>query len=111
MKSPRSAKTNAQEGDGRPLLRLYVAGQLPASREAEAMLRSLSSAENGNAPILEVVDLLVEPDRALTDGIIVTPTLVRLAPKPELRIRGFLSDPARVRSALGLQPPSPIVHE
>ena len=70
------------------------------------MLRTLATEENGNAPILEVVDLLLEPDRALADGIIVTPTLVRLAPKPELRILGFLSDPARVRAALGLQPRS-----
>lgn len=34
--------------------------------------------------------------RALTDGIIVSPTLLKLAPQPLARVIGDLSDTARV---------------
>ncbi len=45
---------------------------------------------------MEIVDLLVEPRRGMADGIIVTPTLLKLAPKPPQRLIGNLSDTARV---------------
>ncbi|HUR58107.1 MAG TPA: circadian clock KaiB family protein [Opitutaceae bacterium] len=103
MSAPRTSKANAGRATDRVVLRLYVAGQLPGSAEAEAMLRTLCAEQATKPPKLEVVDLLQQPDRALQDGIMVTPTLVRLTPKPEVRILGFLSDLARVRSALGLR--------
>jgi hypothetical protein len=48
------------------------------------------------------------PKRALSDGVLVTPTLVRLEPKPVQTIIGTLSDPARVVAALGL-PDRPMI--
>jgi len=48
------------------------------------------------------VDVLLEPERALSDGIIVTPTLVRLAPLPVVQILGALSNLGLVRATLGL---------
>jgi circadian clock protein KaiB len=50
---------------------------------------------------LEIVDLLKFPKRALADGVIVTPTLVKLRPLPVQRIVGNLSDMAEVLLALG----------
>jgi len=41
------------------------------------------------------------PARALKDGIIVTPTLVRLVPAPARKIIGTLSDRNQVLLALG----------
>jgi circadian clock protein KaiB len=79
--------------------------------EAEATLRTLWVGPKATPPKLEVVDLLQEPDRALADGIMVTPTLVRLSPGPEVRILGFLSDLTRVRSALGLSAQSKGHHD
>jgi len=111
MKSPRPSRTKRSGGTGRLSLRLYVAGQLPGSVDAEAILRTLCAGSESTPPKLEVVDLLQEPDRALADGIMVTPTLVRLSPKPEVRILGFLSDLARVRSALGLSAQSKGNHD
>jgi circadian clock protein KaiB len=49
----------------------------------------------------ELVDVVEEPPRALQDGILVTPTLVRFAPLPEVWIIGDLSDGNRVAQALG----------
>ena len=43
-----------------------------------------------------------EPERALADGILMTPTLIRLAPLPLRRIIGTLSDARVVLQTLGL---------
>jgi circadian clock protein KaiB len=49
-----------------------------------------------------VVDVMETPLRALTDGVMLTPTLVRLAPLPVVKMVGDLSDTPRVRAALGM---------
>lgn len=86
-------------------LRLYVAGTLPRAEAAKANLRRLCSELGANQPTVEIVDVFVHPERPLLDGIIVTPTLVRISPKPVVKILGILSDLAPVRVALGLEPP------
>ena len=86
------------------VLRLYVAGRLPCSMEAETNLGLLCAEQDGDRPRVEIVDVLLEPERALSDGIIVTPTLVRLAPLPAVQILGALSNLRLVRAALGLVP-------
>jgi len=49
---------------------------------------------------IEIVDVSQQPDRALADGIIVTPTLVKVAPGPKQVIMGNLSNIPRVLSAV-----------
>jgi circadian clock protein KaiB len=87
-------------------LRLYVAGNAPNSAAALANLAKLfpAPAASGQPVSIEVVDLLHEPSRGLDDGIIVSPTLVRLAPHPVRRIVGDLSDHEAVLYALGVPP-------
>jgi circadian clock protein KaiB len=87
-------------------LRLYVAGNAPNSAAALANLAKLfpGSEANGPAVAIEVVDLLHEPSRGLVDGVVVSPTLVRLAPAPVRRIVGDLSDHQAVLLALGVPP-------
>jgi circadian clock protein KaiB len=83
-------------------LRLYVAGEGPNSRLARENLRRIL-AEHASDPVeVEVVDCMRHPKRALNDGVLVTPTLVRLDPGPVQTIIGTLSDRQRVVSALGL---------
>lgn len=106
MSSLRPSKTKRSGAAGRISLRLYVAGRLPGSLEAEARLRALCAEHGANQPTIEIVDMLQEPERALHDGIVVTPTLLRLSPEPALRILGALSDLERVRSALGFGAPT-----
>jgi circadian clock protein KaiB len=86
----------------RLVLRLYVAGDGPNSTAARANLRRILAPFDAAMYSLEIVDCLREPMRALQDGILVTPTLVRLEPPPERTIVGSLSDTARVVEALGL---------
>jgi circadian clock protein KaiB len=81
-------------------LRLYVAGNSPNSVRAEANTRALCLAHFPGVHELEIVDLLTHPDRAHADQVIVTPTLIRLAPAPPRRAIGSLSDAAGVLSML-----------
>jgi circadian clock protein KaiB len=64
-------------GQGKVLLRLYIVAGTPNSVAAEANLRS---ALDGKAIQcnLEIIDVTADPDRAIADGILVTPTLVRV---------------------------------
>lgn len=83
------------------VLRLYVAGNAPNSLRARSNLKTLCAALTRQVEV-EVVDVLETPKRALTDGVLLTPTLVRLAPPPILKMVGDLSDTLRVRMALGI---------
>ncbi len=82
-------------------LRLYVAGQAPNSVLAIANARAICEDHYLTGYRLEIVDLMDHPLRALEDGIVVTPTLVRLLPKPARKVIGTLSDQKQVVLALG----------
>ena len=81
-------------------LRLYVAGQAPNSVRAVANVRAICDEHFPSGHELEIVDLLEHPKRALADGIIVTPTLLKLLPLPVQRVIGSLSDTNQVLLAL-----------
>lgn len=81
-------------------LRLYVAGHAPNSVRAVANVRAICDEHFASGHQLEIVDLLEHPKRALADGIIVTPTLLKLLPLPVKRVIGSLSDTDQVLLAL-----------
>ena len=81
-------------------MRLYVAGHAPNSVRAVANVRAICDEHFASGHELEIVDLLEHPKRALADGIIVTPTLLKLAPSPVQRVIGSLSDTNQVLLAL-----------
>ena len=85
--------------------RLYVAGDAQNSAQAVANLTALCRAYLKDRHAIEVVNVFREPKRALADGILMTPTLVKLAPSPApKRIVGTLSQTQPVLQALGLEP-------
>jgi circadian clock protein KaiB len=71
--------------------RLYVADDTQNSVEAIANLNAICQSHAPNRYDIEIVDVLREPKRALTDGVFMTPMLVKLAPSPVRRILGTLS--------------------
>lgn len=81
-------------------LRLYIAGSAPNSLRANGNAKAICEEYFQGVYSLEVVDIIAAPRRALADGIIVTPTLLRLAPLPVLRVIGNLSDTDRVLMVL-----------
>jgi len=82
--------------------RLYVAGDGPNSIQAIANLNQLCRELLPDRHEIEIVDVLCEQQRALADGVILTPLLVKLAPAPISRIVGTLSRREPVLQALGL---------
>jgi circadian clock protein KaiB len=52
---------------------------------------------------LQVVDILEHPQRAMSAGILVTPTLVKLSPPPAAQVVGNLSDTEKVLIAIGIR--------
>ncbi len=89
--------------------RLYVAGQTERSQAAEANLRALCESRVSGGYELEVVDATEQPGLAEEQRILATPTVVRLAPLPQRRVIGDLSDHQRAAYALGLpERPGPV---
>src|SRR5689334_21661519 len=88
-------------GGERLVLRLYVAGGAPNSLRAVANTRAFCDEHFASGYDLEIVDLLTKSQSAgaLADGIVVTPTLIRLRPLPVRRLIGNLSDTNQLRLA------------
>lgn len=82
--------------------RLYVAGDAQNSLQARANLAALCDELLADRHTVDVVDVFKDPGRALADGIFMTPTLVKLAPKPTRKIVGTLSHRQSLLDALGL---------
>ncbi len=97
-------QTSRATGNGRragPLeLRLYVVRGAKNSSRALANLTAILQQHFADDFHLEVVDVLQDPRRALADGILVTPTLVKLSPAPRALVAGDLSQTERVLQAL-----------
>jgi circadian clock protein KaiB len=84
--------------------RLYVAGDAANSMQAVANLRALCLEHMPERHDIEVVDVLREPQRALDEGVLLTPMLVRVSPNPIRKIVGNLSLPQSLLQMLELPP-------
>ncbi len=84
-------------------LRLYIVGGAPNSVQAIANLGAICEQYLKDGYRLEVVDILEHPRRAMADGVLVTPSLKKLAPLPSANVVGNLSDKVKVLLALGLE--------
>lgn len=82
--------------------RLYIAGEAMNSTQALANLEALCREQLGSHYLIEVVDVVREPERARSDAILMTPTLLRIAPSPMRKIVGTLNDKATLMQALDL---------
>ena len=87
--------------------RLYIAGDAPNSVLAVANLKAICREYLPERHEIEIVDVVYHPRQALDDGVLLTPTVVKLAPNPVRKIIGNLSDRQAVLYALGLQSLSP----
>jgi circadian clock protein KaiB len=87
------------------VMRLYIANNAPNSIRAVANLAAICKEHLKDKFKLEIIDVLEYPLRALADGILVTPSLAKLAPSPAAKIVGNLSDKSSVLHALGIAEP------
>jgi len=84
--------------------RLYIAGDAPNSVQAIANLHEICREYLPSRHQIEIVDVLLDPKRALSDGVLLTPTLVKLSPAPLRKIVGTLGQLQPVLQALGVSP-------
>jgi circadian clock protein KaiB len=82
--------------------RLYVAGDTPNSARARMNLGALCRKHLMGCYKIQIVDVFKDPNRAMIDGILMTPTLIKLAPSPVRMVVGTLSQSASLLDALGL---------
>jgi circadian clock protein KaiB len=82
--------------------RLYVAGDAPNSLQARANLARLCEQYLPDRHEIEIVDVVLEPKRALSESILMTPMLVTDSPYPGHRIVGNLSNTEPILQILGL---------
>jgi len=85
------------------VMRLYIANNAPNSRRAVANLEAICKEHLKDNFRLEIIDVLETPQRALADGILVTPSLTKVSPSPAAKIVGNLSDRGSVLHALGIK--------
>jgi hypothetical protein len=97
---PGAAATSGAKGN-EICLRLYVASTTPNSERAKA---NLDTALRDFADLprfsVEFVDVLADAKRAVTDNVIVTPTLLAIGPKRQLIMIGDLSDSNKLQGLL-----------
>ena len=86
------------------VMRLYIAAGAPNSVKAVANLQAICKQHLQDGFKLEIIDVLEFPLRALADGILVTPSLSKIAPSPGTKVVGNLSDRSNVLVALGIKP-------
>lgn len=85
---------------------LFITGHTPRSTEAVANLRALCEEHLEGRYDLEVIDLYQEPARATGHQIIASPTLIKLLPRPLVRMVGNLADREQLRRKLNLPGPA-----
>ena len=87
--------------------RLSVTGRAHRSQAAESNLRELCRTLASDDYEVEEIDTEESPERAASDHVMVTPTVLRIAPPPLLRVIGDLSDLRHAAVYLGFpDPPS-----
>ncbi len=86
----------------RHLLRLYVAGNTPASARAIVNIREICETHLKGRYQLEVIDIHQQPELAKGKQIIATPTLIKELPPPLRRVIGDLSRKERILIGLDL---------
>jgi circadian clock protein KaiB len=82
--------------------RLYVAGNGPNSSQAISNLQALCREHLPERHDIEIVDVFLEQQQALADGVVLTPMLVKLSPAPVRKIIGCLSQTKPALLALDL---------
>jgi circadian clock protein KaiB len=83
------------------VLRLYIVGGAPNSVQAIANLEAICQEHLKEGYKLEVVDVLEHPGRAMAEGVLVTPSLAKLFPRPEGIDKGDKREAAKRAAAAG----------
>ncbi len=84
------------------VFRLFVAGHEANSTLARGNLARLCGEHLKGRHQIEVVDVMTDTATAYRNGVLVTPTLLLIAPRPRVTLLGSLNDEGQVLAALRL---------
>lgn len=84
-------------------LRLYVAGKTQKSITALSNLKKYCEEHLEDEYVIQVIDLLEQPQLAEGDQILAIPTLVKKVPEPVRKIIGDLSNKEKVLVGLDIR--------
>ncbi len=76
--------------------KLYIAGKTPVSMNAINSLKGLLEDKFKDQYLLQIIDVIGNPEVAESDKIFATPTMVKTHPPPVVRIIGDLSNREKV---------------
>jgi circadian clock protein KaiB len=89
--------------DGKYILRLFVAGINPKSKNAIENLREICEENLKGEYELEIIDIYQQPIFAKEGQIVAAPTLIKELPPPVRRFVGDLSDKKKLLLGLDLR--------
>ncbi len=85
------------------VLRLYIAGMTPKSKQAILSLKKICDGHLKDRYELEVIDIIRNPVLAAGEQIIATPTLIRKLPAPLRRFIGDMTEAERIVLGIDLK--------
>ncbi len=92
------------EKDIKYVLRLYITGSTPRSKEAIRNIRRICEEELEDRYDLEVIDVYQQPELAKKEQILAAPTLIRKLPLPLRKLVGDMSNKEKVILGLEIMP-------
>jgi circadian clock protein KaiB len=84
------------------VFQLFVAGDETHSKVARDNLREICESHIKGRYTIQIVDVFKAFDAALENGIFLTPALIRVSPRPRIKIFGDLGDTRKVATVLEL---------
>jgi circadian clock protein KaiB len=89
--------------DGKLVLQLYVSGMSGKSMEAIENIKHLCDEHLMGIIELEVIDIYKNPEAAVENQIIFSPSLIKQLPLPKRTLIGTFSDTEKVIKGLGIR--------
>ena len=93
---------NDSEIDTVYVLQLYITGASPNSTRAVSNIKNICETHLKGRYTLEIIDVYQQADMARKEQILALPLLIKLAPSPQKRLIGNMSDTGKVLKGLEL---------
>jgi len=93
---------NDSEIDTVYVLQLYITGASPNSTRAVSNIKNICEKHLKGRYTLEIIDVYQQADMARKEQILALPLLIKLAPSPQKRLIGNMSDTGKVLKGLEL---------
>lgn len=82
--------------------KLYTLSEMAGSQAAVTNIKRYLEKHLHDKYVLTIIDILESPESAIADKIFMTPTLIKVSPKPERKIIGRLDNVEKVLAQLEL---------